>query len=151
MDNIIHEKCRLLEGLPFSGVTLVADYMAHYHKDTTNAKNVISSVVNLVHPVFRNTSPQAHILPQNGVAFELGHGDVLLECAKEELHGTTRPPVLPKDDQSFARVALVFICHRELHRPDHGREKNKKYQESRKLKQLLKEKDAPKPKKRRKK
>jgi hypothetical protein len=53
-----------------------------------------------------------------GLAFELEHGSVLIECARHEYHATT---ALNYPDRSNpTRIGLVFYQHRNLIHPNHG-------------------------------
>ena len=67
----------------------VVDYCAHFHTDRHNVKNGIICLISLLHS---KPTPEVvhHVLPNYDVSLVLPHGSLLMEAAKEEVHGTSR-------------------------------------------------------------
>jgi hypothetical protein len=113
----IASDCRIGHGpgKPFSGVTAVCDFCAHYHRDYNNMPNGCTVVVTLkkpadFHELKQKEDEQLHVLPQYGIAFALTHGSVLWEYARMEVHSTTA--VKAPNRYKPTRIGLVYYQHK---------------------------------------
>lgn len=84
-------------------------------------------------------SGRVHAIP-GGVAMALGHGSVLIECAKKELHATT--PIAHPCRKKPTRISMVFYQHKRMILRNHGwyeeEEKAKKRLEDQQRQKFLK-------------
>ena len=125
MTSVNDSDCRIgyeSEKKPFSGVTIVTDFCAHPHKDRNDLPSGVTVVVSLNKKVDKGSEKQVqyHVLPHyGGLGLDLGHGSVLIEAAKHEVHSTT---ALPHPNRfSPSRLGLVFYQHKNLNLPNHGK------------------------------
>jgi hypothetical protein len=108
----------------FAAMSLNANFRIHSHIDKKDFPNGITCLLN-VHRTNAEAGQQ-HVLvdysleetESPGIAFDIGSGSILLECASREWHASTKP--VNPNLKNPSRVALVFFSHRGLNKPDHG-------------------------------
>lgn len=113
----------------FSGLTVIADYCAHAHRDEHDYLYGTNAILSLENE--KNKNAQLHFLPEylltrkdkHGLALNLGNGSVCFENAAIEIHGTT--PVKSPNKLNPSRIGLISYLHKYIDKPNHGEEFSK--------------------------